>query len=275
MSIGVVHLVRASNGIEPFSRFVESYRQMKAGANHDLILVFKGFGKNPELSGYRRLLAGLNCKAIFLKDFGFDIRPYFIVARKFKYLYYCFFNSFSIILDENWLAKLFHAISNEKVGLVGATGSYESVYSHMLSLKREYGSFTKKIVAAFRLNYYKKWFDPFPNYHIRTNAFMISGNHMRNIHMGPMLKKIHAMRFESGKSGLTKQILRMNLKALVVGKDGIAYDKEDWCYSNTYALGTQSNLLVSDNRTQIYSKSDLKGRQVISKLAWGDKNSKI
>lgn len=275
MSIGVVHLVRAANGIAPFSRFVESYRQKKAGKNHDLILVFKGFGKNPELSEYSRLLAGLNYKAIFLKDFGFDIRPYFIVARKFKYLYFCFFNSFSIILDENWLAKLFHQISNEKVGLVGATGSYESVYSHMLSRKNEYRSFQRKIVDAFRLNYYKKWFDPFPNYHIRTNAFMISGDHMRRIHMGPMLKKIHAMRFESGKSGLTKQIFRMNLKALVVDKDGIAYDKEDWCYSNTYALGTQSNLLVSDNRTQNYLKSDLKGRQVISQLAWGDKNSRI
>ena len=58
-----------------------------------------------------------------------------------------------------------------------------------------------------------------------------------------------AYRFECGKDGLTRQILRQGLDVLIVGRDGNAYRVEDWCRSNILFQGEQENLLVADNQT--------------------------
>lgn len=63
-------------------------------------------------------------------------------------------------------------------------------------------------------------FDHFPNYHIRTNGFIIACDTMLKIHRGSLLTKMGAYRLESGKNSITKQIERMGLKSVVVGKDG-------------------------------------------------------
>lgn len=43
MSVAVVHLVRAKNGIAPFRSFLQSYARKSVGLPHDLVIVFKGF----------------------------------------------------------------------------------------------------------------------------------------------------------------------------------------------------------------------------------------
>ena len=42
-SISVVHLVRRQNGLEPLRAFLASYHRVEAGAEHELVLVMKGF----------------------------------------------------------------------------------------------------------------------------------------------------------------------------------------------------------------------------------------
>ncbi len=54
---------------------------------------------------------------------------------------------------------------------------------------------------------------------------------------------------ESGPHSVTHQVQARGLSAVVVGRDGRAYDVEEWPHSATYRAGGQANLLVADNRT--------------------------
>src|SRR5229473_2123847 len=127
--ICVAHLVRAQNGLGPFRDFIESYRAHPAGVGHALLIIFKGFGERPDLNEYEPLLTGISCRPFFVRDEGFDIMPYFSAAVTFEYRYFFFLNSFSVILDEGWLAKIYEHARREDVGVVGATGSWQSLYS--------------------------------------------------------------------------------------------------------------------------------------------------
>jgi hypothetical protein len=59
---------------------------------------------------------------LFVEDEEFDIQPYFAAAKTFDYDYFCFLNSFSVLLDEDWLLKLYRHIVREGVGVVSAQG---------------------------------------------------------------------------------------------------------------------------------------------------------
>jgi len=279
-TICVVHLVRKANGPRPVAEFIRSYLENAAGVSHDLLFIFKGFRveDNPE-----EYLAATDFpfRSHRVLDFGYDIRAYLKAAGKFDYDYYVFLNSFSVILDRDWLRRMRDAISGRGVGVVGATGSWMSHYSHVAENPKiggtvEVGSFhvplpglaapaLRRVVIAS----HRKQFDPFPNPHIRTNAFMISRDHLRSVPRSCILRKKHAHRFESGKAGLTKQLLRRNLKALVVGRDGNVYAPDEWPASNTFWQGDQGNLLVADNMTRRYSEADAGTRAVLSRWAWG------
>ena len=274
-NIGVVHLIRAQNGIEPFKTFLKSYINNPGGIRHELILIFKGFSSGIEASEYKSLLADLNYSSMFIEDRGFDIGSYFIAANVFNYKYYCFLNSHSIILDKDWLTKLYHHAAQDHVGLVGATASYESLYSDHVNVHRFTSSGAPLYRRIIRNSYFNRlrhlyYYPPFPNYHIRTNAFMIKNKILSRIKHKTMGSKIDTSRFENGKNSITRQILKMKLDALVVGKDGKAYKKEDWRKSNTFWHNNQENLLISDNQTDKYLKANNDEKMYLSRLAWGD-----
>lgn len=272
--ICVVHLVRAKNGIEPFSKFLESYVTFDGGIDHDLLIVFKGFNGENSTRQYRQLLKDISFKSIYTHDFGFDIRSYFLVANKTNNRYLCFLNSFSAIRDHEWLLKMKLHLTQQDIGLVGATGSYESAYSNLLFEQKSIGLTEKKIARRLRhflaRTKYRHYFDPFPNYHIRTNGFMISRDVVGKIHHGIILSKMDAHRFESGKRSLTKQVSQMNLNVLVVGKNGEGYKKEDWCRSDTFRQGRQDNLLIADNQTSAYLHAGPELKRRLSECAWGE-----
>ncbi len=269
----VVHLVRAKNTIEPFAHFLQSYKDNRGGMEHDLLFVFKGFHGDECPPEYDDALRGFPHRKFFVNDFGFDIRAYFSVARAYNYKFFCFLNSFSTLLDRDWLVKLYSHLSRKNIGLVSATGSYESPYSNILREQqhdeRINGSVSRRLRRYLARTAYRFAYDPYPNYHVRTNGFMISRDVMSKIHSGLILTKENAHRFESGRKSLTKQVLRMNLKVLVIGKNGTAYEKEDWCSSGTFRQGEQNNLLIADNQTSAYlhASPDLKSK--LARLAWG------
>jgi len=275
ISIAVVHLVRARNGIEPFRRFLESYQANSAGIDHDLLIVFKGF-RGSITASYRTLLKRVAHREWHVGDTGFDITPYFKAAREFEYDYFCFLNSYSILLARNWLSKLYLQSSREGVGLVGATGSWESHYSTLSGIAGAQGVSSSSVrrlakcaVNPILMKYYKSYFDPFPNYHIRTNAFMVRREILLAIRPPSLFFKIDAHRFESGKKSLTKQILAMNLKVVVAGNDGAGYEKEDWNRANTFRQLDQGNLLVADNQTMQYHRLSTEEKRIYSTQTWG------
>lgn len=275
VDVCVVHLVRAKNGFDSFQQLVGSYVRNPGGMEHDLAIVFKGFPGKTLPREYRQALSGIPHRSLFVWDFGYDIRPYLLAARKFDDRYFCFLNSNSILLDKDWLVKMYQHASSAGVGLVGATGSHASWLTDFLNIQKtlralpDYRGINRNLRRWLRLQIYRRHYDPFPNYHVRTNAFLISREVLERISCPAMISKSDAYRFESGKNSLTKQVLFMNLRALVVGKDGRGYEKEEWGQSNTFWQGDQGNLLVADKQTTRYLQADPEERQHLSRVAWG------
>ena len=98
---------------------------------------------------------------------------------------------------------------------------------------------------------------------------MIARDTMHKIHRGLLLTKMHAYCLESGKNSITKQVERMGLKPVVVGKDGRGYDKQEWHISNTFWRDGQRNLLIADNQTRKYDAEDGECQQRREYFAWG------
>ncbi len=281
--VGLVHLVRAANGIEPLRRFLTSYERNPGGIAHDFIVALKGFTNEHGESlrelpdAFDQALARIHHQRLFVRDNGYDIVPYFVAAETLHYDYFCFVNSYSVILDANWLAKLYRHGCRAEVGIVGATGSSQSFYSDQKTRRppadRGHRALSRSVWwlkrRVLRL-YFRRSFPPFPNYHIRTNCFMIRRDVMASIARPVIRSKMDGYRFESGKRSMTGQIMERGLKALVVGKDGRAYEKEEWSQSNTFWQGDQGNLLVADNQTEAYTKGDSAVRCQYARLAWAD-----
>ncbi|MBC8074566.1 MAG: hypothetical protein H7Y32_00695, partial [Chloroflexales bacterium] len=131
--IGLVHLVRAANRLEPFRAFLDAYRSHPAHIDHELLLLFKGFRNRSQLQAYQALLHDTPYRALYLADVGFDIGPYAVAAQRFEHRYFCFLNSFSAPLADGWLASLYRQLLRPGVGLVGASGSWESAYTNVLA----------------------------------------------------------------------------------------------------------------------------------------------
>lgn len=268
--IAVVHLVRAKNGIEPFKTFIESYRRCNGGIEHDLIVLFKGFRSERDISEYRRLLKDVQHRSLRLLDYGFDIRAYFVAVRKYTYTYFCFLNSFSVLLDSLWLAKLHACLTRPGIGLVGATGSAESSYTANVQVPEPVLPFFGQLRRNHWLKRLAAQFDPFPNYHIRTNGFMISRKILDRVQPSGTLSKMDAHRFESGRTGLTKRVMGMGMGVRVVGKDGTCYAPEVWHSSNTFRTENQQNLMIADNQTRSYIQSDVQEQRRLTLYAWGN-----
>ena len=271
--LGLVYLARAANGIAPVRRFVEAYRRNRGGIEHELIVVFKGFRDETAARQERECLGDFAHQALFIPDAGFDLDGYSAAAAKFDCRCFCFVNSFSEPLDTDWLAKLHRQLVQPGVGLVGGTGSFESLLNNIqLEASSPMGvPLHKKLMRPLRLAWARRWFEPFPNPHIRTNAFMLAAEVWRKVKPGPLRWKLDALRYESGKDSLTNRVARLGLATLIVGKDGQAFAPADWPRSRTLRLGDQSNLLVMDNRTRQFAEASAQLKQHLARLAWGER----
>ena len=294
--IGVVHLIRRKNGIATFARFLETYRAHPAGVDHDLVLIFKGFGSEEDAREYRVLLSDVPHRRLYIPDSGYDLGAYFRVVRQFDYDYFCFFNSFSRILADNWLAHLYEAVTTPGVGIAGATGSFESFSENsrrrevflgeldtrgrvrfMMQHIAEAQSLTLKMLRFFAwiarmVGIWKlpRYFPAFPNAHVRSNAFMASRDALARVRFGPLWLKFFNFQLESGHRSITNQIAATGLRPVIVGRTGRVYERDEWPHSATFRQSAQENLLVADNQTEAYTNADDDYRAELSRRAWGD-----
>lgn len=294
--VAVVHLVRRQHELAPLKRFLASYRDHPAGVAHDLVILFKGFRGEGGTQGHDSLLEGLPHRRLFVPDRGFDLNTYFVAVERLDYDYFCLLNSYSRILDGGWLEKLCRWIRLADVGLVGATGSWQSIARRYTSHQPRMNAlspvarFRTRVALALRdrspgallrgatlraLRLAGIWrpahdFPSFPNYHLRTNAFMGSRQTLRRVRLGPMRMKLSAYKFESGKDSLTNQVLKLGFRVLVVGRDGEGYEPERWHLSNTFWQSREENLLVADNQTEAYLAAEPAARAELAQYAWGE-----
>lgn len=227
-------------------RFLNSYRKRSPGVEHSLYVIFKGFVDAVALDQARNLFSVVHHTAVFLDDDKLDIGAYVEWANKIDEDLICVLNTPSEILAENWLQKLAVNLALPNIGIVGATGSYES------------------------LNELNRSFPIFPNIHIRSTTFMIDRKLFCRITKGLVIAaKIDAYFFESGPQSMTRQILTMGREILLVGRNGRGYSPRWWPTSDTFRQGTQSNLLVGDKQTRAFTALPWPEKRKFALMSWG------
>lgn len=249
--VAVIHLVWAPLGVEQLRRFMASYREHPAGQAHRLIIVYNGFTPGSALDPWREALTDIRHEELLLSSRMLDLAAYREAIAASDAEAYCFLNSYSEPLVTDWLRLLAGHLNDPAIAAVGASGSYESIYttSHPLTRMR------------------KRDFPAFPNPHLRTNAFAARREQLMRVQWPRITSKMDALRFESGPRSLTRQLQRCG-RIVVAGRDGCAYDVDAWQQSNTFRWGAQANLLVSDNRTREYRAASDTRRRDLERRAW-------
>jgi hypothetical protein len=272
--ISLVYLAWRPYGVETFARFVDSYRKYRSGMAHHLTIAFKGFGAESELAEYEGQLAGIDYGRLVVPDEGYDIGTYLLVASRIASPFYCFMNTKSVILAQDWLA-IFHQFARDpRVGAVGATASCESLYTDYLEQRAAPAPGTpawRLLARRSPVNRLRHLYlyPPYPNPHLRTNAFMIRQDVLASVRTRRIRNRLDTSRFENGREGLSRQLFGRGLDVLVAGRDGVAYRSSEWRKSRTFWQYEQENLLIGDNQTEKYALADARQRELLRERAWG------
>jgi len=297
--LALVHLVRKANGPEPFREFLESYRTLDAGADHDLVLLLKGFDSEREANEMAALAGGLEAQRLYVDDEGFDVGAYFTATDRLEQARVCFVNSFTTAHVPGWLGMLESALRLPNIGIAGATGSWASHWSWLrfnFGLSSPYRqAFPDRAwahVQVMRLTpdgrrvpaplWFRHFlgstralpsfigrFGPFPAAHVRTNGFIMERELMRSLERTSVRRKFDAFVIEGGLKSITRQIEGLGLRPLLAGADQRVYDVQDWPSSGVFWQRGQENVLLEDNQTRAYRDADLDLRTFFARLAWG------
>lgn len=237
--------------------------------DHELVFLMKGFiFKSESRKKIEDILKDLPHKTVSFLDWGFDIRPYMWTMRNLNYDYFMFLNSYSDILYPNWLKMLYENITKPGIGIVGGSGACMTAKLEWERKFREAKGLRKLFYWPF-LQAAQIYQSDYPNYHIRTNGFMISKAVANKLFFFPFIFiKSQAYLFESGRNGLTAQIRNLGLESLVVDKTGKGIPKEGWRDSNTLFWKDQSNLMIADNQTRMFENKSEEDKKKHELLFW-------
>jgi hypothetical protein len=242
--IALFYLARGADAdhLPSIRRFIQAYRSLPAGVDHELIVIFKGFASELALDEAKSVMAGVAFQEVHTGDETFDLGAYADAVTRVSCERAAFLNTRSEPIATNWLRKLSVALDLPGVGLVGASGSFEIGTGGPV----------------------------FPNVHVRTNAFMMRTPLARETVGRLTIKtKRDAHDAEHGPNSLTRQVVSNGLIAVIVGANGRAYAPEWWSGSRTFRQGTQANLLVADNQTRAWDALTWPERKIVYKTTWG------
>ncbi|HTD58887.1 MAG TPA: hypothetical protein VK672_08330 [Solirubrobacteraceae bacterium] len=270
-AIGVVHLVWAPLGVEPLREFPRSYHAHPAGAEHELVIVLNGAGPEGPADGACResLLAELQGTAhrlIELERPVLDLTAYGQAARLIEHRRVCFLNSYSVLLADGWLGLLASALDEPGVGIVGATANWES------QAEWTRGGLRNWPIQILGLRQARRGYPRFPNPHIRTTAFIAERLSLLEMGFERAADKRDTYLLESGWRSVTRQVQEHDLRVVVVGRDGRAYEVDEWPDSATFRCGGQRNLLVSDNQTRAWEGCSPGAQRHLSRDSWGNRH---
>jgi hypothetical protein len=244
----VVYLAWTPYGIERAESFLDSYRAHEAGTAHRLLLLLAGPGE--DRSPWHDLFAAIPHETLELGA-GIDLGHYRTAVDRVPAERYCFLNTVTTVLVDDWLGRLERALLAPGVGMVGATGSYES----------------PNAVRPGPLRRLRPGFESFPNPHLRTNGFAMERELILELDWDADLTREQAVMLEGSRRSLTRQVQARGLETLVVGRDG-TFPPERWRESATFRSGGQANLLLADNRTRHYQDAGPLVRRGLAWLAW-------
>jgi hypothetical protein len=245
----LVYLAWTPYGVESAERFLASYSEHSPGTKHRLLVVLAG--PNKERAQWRRTFAAVEHEVLEVGE-GMDLDHYRNAAERVAGDRFCFVNTLSVVLVDDWLGHLERALLAPEVGMVATTGSFESPNS----------------VRPGPLRKLRPGHESFPNPHLRTNGFALERRLLLSLDWPTGLTKLEAVALEGGSWSLTRQVRERGLKTLVVGRDGVGYPPDRWRQSVTFRSGEQENLLLADNRTRHYQDAGFLTRRGLAWLAW-------
>ncbi len=251
-------------------RFADSYRAVDAGTDHRLTVIFKQFEDSLALDSARHALGPLEYDEVHYRGKGLDLESYRDAAREMTGTAFCFLNSTASDFHPQWLGLMDRATSERGVGLVGATGSFQSLHKVDWRLPDLplHKRFALELAVARRRAHHRREWPAFPNPHIRTNGFLIPHEVFDRLRWPNVREKHDAYRLESGVSGLSAQVRRLGLDLALVGRDGRAFAPAEWPESGTFWSHAQRNLLLADNRTRDYDAAGVRERERLRRQAW-------
>ena len=281
-NVSVIHLVWLPYGTELFRKFLSSYCKYNSGYAHQFVILFNGVSSKQEVSAFLEIIDEMKIDYKPLVKYGFcqDLDAYFWAAEQLQSDHLLFLNSYAELLAEDWLKKYMEFANREDVGLIGATGSWQSYYRSVFinnkwkweggkSWHENYTKFKLLIKASI---YWRMLFPDFPNPHIRTNGFMIRQQLMLQLKRRPLKKKMDAYILESGYDSITRQVSRKGRRCIMIDKFGNGYAIKEWAKAKIFWTENQEDLLVADNQTEKYQLGDEETRQNLSYHAWGNRN---
>lgn len=262
----VVYLAYRPYGSDLLKQFVNNYNFYKSGYDHDLLICFKEFNKQT------MNLWSSYIPNNFIKFFDkhnvndFDIGSFFRIAEKFPNRLILFLNSFAKPKVNNWL-KIFVENYHEK-SIVGSHGVYASLSSMFFKFQIKNISKFQSIKYGLKHLIYCPLF---PNPHIRTTNFLIKSCDFLslNVNRKKFDKKIETNYFESGRNSISVQLRKKGFDLYVVNSDNKRFAISEWPNSDTFALGKQSKLVISDHRTAFYEKLSAQKKKEMQKIYWG------
>jgi hypothetical protein len=299
--ICVAHLVWAPLGTPPLRRFLDSYRRHPSGVQHRLVILYNGFQRDYDTAPWEAELSGIAHEVLHIPTAVQDIDAYRYAADHMPATRYCFLNSYCVLLVDDWLTPFMAALDSPAVGLAGASGSWASRSSHMrfgLHLGGPYAPLlgdpahnsrlfralaagdadthatgtrarlTRRLRTAMTIPRTLRGFPRFPAHHLRSNAFAVSRDVWTRIRFPQLRNKLDAHLLESGRASITRQVQALNLRAVVVGRDG-TYEPERWPSSRSFWQADQQNLMIADNQSEAYANGDAQLRLALSRYAWG------
>ena len=260
----VVYLFTKYDDQKSLIDFANNYVEKSAGNSHKLLICFKLIEEKKIL-----FLESLLPKIEYIKfidpcEFNdFDFGSYKRIAKLYQNYNILFLNSHSYPNTNLWLSKLLHHFKDKYI--IATSASYVSLYSS-IKLKKFYKIFSYLIK---RLSYKSKYYS-YPNPHIRTTGFLITGSDFYEFIKNKKISTKHdAWEIESGKKGLTNYFKKKNYNILLINSDGICFNEKNWMYSETYNYLNQTKSIISDKHSRKYYNLDSDQKQRYQFHTWG------
>lgn len=252
--LGVIYVARYADGFYDFKRFMHSLARTTDKA-FGLMVVYKGFpsattayeGWHPTAVQCHTLADTCAC---LMPDHGYDLTAYRVGAEMAGNPTLAFFNTGSEILHPDWNTAFMEALKVDKVGAVGATGSWESFQRGWLR---------------------RLLFPAFPNPHLRTNAFAMRRDLFLRVWPHRRFRtKRGCYLWESGYNGFTRKLWALGYKVAVVATPRVMLDWPAWQFSAYRSERWSSERpLVADSQTRRFDELTPEGKKLLSRITWG------
>jgi hypothetical protein len=261
----VVYLCTKYVNDDIFFKFIKNYKKYPSGIKHKLLICFKNIDKS-KIKYLKSKITKLNYDQFddASTQNDWDFMSFYRIAKKYKDYLIFFLNNQCYPIKKKWLWLVTLNYKNKRV--LGTSGSYESISSRgFLRNQNE-----NILFYLFRVIKYLINFPLFPNPHIRTSNFMISGkDYLKYKFEQKYSTKFDSLKTESGRNSITNFFKKKGFELLIINSEGKAFSEEYWKFSETYCYKNQNKLIISDRRTRKYQNFSLKNKKEKTKIVWG------